>query len=66
VNLGTQQSHDLDMSQDTISAEVNKDVCEPFGCFKEATAKINLVYSLILSTTILKSTPFSEFKSSNR
>jgi hypothetical protein len=51
------------MSQNTISAEVNKDVCEAFGCFKEATAKINCVYSLILSSAILKSTPFSEFKS---
>jgi hypothetical protein len=62
VNLGTQQSHDLYMSQNTISAEVNKDVCEPFGCFKEATGKIKYVYSLILSSAILKSTPFSEFK----
>jgi hypothetical protein len=36
VNLGIHKSHDLFKSQNTLSVEVNKDVCESFGCFKEA------------------------------
>jgi hypothetical protein len=37
ANLGTQKkSHDLYMSQNTISPEVNKGVCEAAGCFVEA------------------------------
>ena len=38
VNLEAhKKSHDLFKSQNTLSTEVNKYVCEPFGCFKEAT-----------------------------
>jgi hypothetical protein len=36
ANLGTHRSHDLYMSQNTISSEVNKGVCETAGCFVEA------------------------------
>jgi hypothetical protein len=36
ANLETHRSHDLYMSQNTISSEVNKGICEAFGCFAEA------------------------------
>ena len=30
------------MSQSTISSEVNKKICEAFGCFAEATTNIEV------------------------
>jgi hypothetical protein len=54
------------MSQKTISDGINKDICGSFECFKEATAKIKYVYSLILSSAISKTTPFHKFNSIDR
>jgi hypothetical protein len=30
------------MSQNNVSSEINKNICEAFGCFLEATTKIEL------------------------
>jgi hypothetical protein len=30
------------MSQSTISSDINKNICEAFGCFAEATVKIEV------------------------
>ena len=56
ANLETQKSHDLYMSQNTISYEVNKDVCEAFfECFAEAarTTEISRTTGHNLATTTL-------------
>ena len=54
------------MSHTTLSAEVNKDVCETFGCFTEDTAKTKYFYSLLLCQAILKTTRFPEFNSTDK
>lgn len=54
------------MNHTTLSAKVNKDVCETFGCFTEDTAKTKYFYSLLLCQAILKTTRFPEFNSTDK